>query len=159
MGGEQEGCGISHIAEVLFLESQAVWELQFSSSGRQQVPFLLCDLVCELFLSLTMIILKGNPSVHTMMQKIFHTDIIKPELYLLGFMDQNIRKLIWESNIAYGNCGKLLYPNSWRNNEKPAMEDWFIKLIELAEMVKLTNLEKKMTKIVLKDWNLGQTFC
>lgn len=84
------------------------------------------------------------------MQKIFHTDIIKPELYLLGFMDQNIRKLIWESKIAYGNCSKLLYANSWRNNEKPAMEDWFTKLIELAEMVKLTNLEKKNDKDLFK---------
>lgn len=61
MRGEQRGCGISHIAELHYPKSQAIWELQFSSSRRQQVPFLLRGLICELFLFLKQDNIKRQP--------------------------------------------------------------------------------------------------
>lgn len=85
--------------------------------------------------------------------------MIKPEIFLLGFIDKKLEKKYGKLKLNTLTVAILLFAKkNCKNDEMHNMEEWIIKLIELAEMAKLPSLVKEKNNTVLKDWNPYMNF-
>lgn len=88
------------------------------------------------------------------MVKILKVNIPKdPEMFLLGLnmerMRASDRTLIWYMITA----ARLLYAQNWKLQRIPEVEEWIFKLIQMAEMDKLTKKWKDMDEtLFLQEW-------
>lgn len=90
---------------------------------------------------------KKRVQIHTI-QKILQINMaMKPELFLLGFMNSEIEKKYRKLILYIITAARLLYAEKQKNNEVPSLKDWIIKLMALVEMARLTNLVREK-----KDW-------
>lgn len=60
--------------------------------------------------------------------------------------------------VLYMITTSLSYAQRWENTEIPIMEEWTMKIVELAEMVKVTCLIKEGTTIFIKTGNISGIF-
>ena len=79
---------------------------------------------------------------------------MKPEAFLLGIMDKQLNEkgetLFWYMTTA----ARLLYAQNWKNETIPMMEEWMLKILELAEMAKLTAIIREIsTNMFRLEWN------
>lgn len=80
--------------------------------------------------------------IHTMMQKLFRINItVKPELFILHFMDVELEKKKGKL-LHMETVGSFLFTQRWKNNEICTVKGWIIKFMELAKMVKLTSFSR-----------------
>ena len=70
---------------------------------------------------------------------------MKPEQFILGLMDQQLEKQHGTLFLYMITAAKLIYAQRWKDAQIPSMEDWMIKLMELAQMAKLTALIRENT--------------
>uniref|UniRef100_A0A8D0C1K1 Uncharacterized protein n=1 Tax=Salvator merianae TaxID=96440 RepID=A0A8D0C1K1_SALMN len=79
------------------------------------------------------------------MQKILKTNIpFKPELFLLGIIENKVEGV----NVLLQNmvtAARIVYAQKWNGDKIPTVGDWLVKIMELAEMDKLTNLLRNKT--------------
>uniref|UniRef100_A0A8D0KLK4 Reverse transcriptase domain-containing protein n=1 Tax=Salvator merianae TaxID=96440 RepID=A0A8D0KLK4_SALMN len=78
--------------------------------------------------------------IHIAMQKILKTNIpFRLELFLLGIVENNVEGV----NVLLQNmitAARIVYAQKWKGEILPTVDDWLVKMMELAKMDKLTNL-------------------
>lgn len=67
----------------------------------------------------------------------------------------------WRIGFKYGNDSQVIIPHvqRWKKTEIATMEEWAVKMVELAEMAKLTCLIWEETTTFLKRLEPLWTFC
>ena len=71
----------------------------------------------------------------------------------MGLMDQQLEKSYGSLFLYMITAVRVLYAQRWKDSIIPTMEEWMVKLMELAEMAKLTALirEKTLTNF-MANW-------
>ena len=82
--------------------------------------------------------------IHSIVQKILKTTIeLKPGTFLLGLMDKNVKDKGGSLFSYMITAARLLYAQKWKNETIPMVNEWITKVMELAEMAKLTTIIKE----------------
>lgn len=95
----------------------------------------------------------------TLMKRILKINVyLKSELFVLESMDKKLEKNPWNINSVYSNlttdyCGEITHAKRWKDSALLTVEEWLVKLTELAEIDKLTSLirEKAISAISIGD--------
>lgn len=81
--------------------------------------------------------------IHKCTCKILDKEIkIKPELYLLGKIEDNINKKQKVLFQYVSTAARIKYAQYWKQENIPTKEEWIIKIMDLMQTDKLTNLIK-----------------
>jgi len=67
---------------------------------------------------------------------------MKPELYLLGKIEDNINKKQKVLFQYVSTAARIKYAQYWKQENIPTKEEWIIKIMDLMQTDKLTNLIK-----------------
>lgn len=92
--------------------------------------------------------------IHIAIWNILKMDIqLRPEIFLLGMMDIPLEKAYGTLLLYMTTATRLLLAQHWKNQALPTVEEWLVKLSELAGMAKLMAIIKEKTLIKFKkDW-------
>jgi len=92
--------------------------------------------------------------IHSLMQSILQTRIpFKPEVFLLGILEEQMEKSSRRIMQYMVTAARLIYAQNWKTQKIPTIQDWLIKLMDMAESDKLTCLLKENSNLYfLREW-------
>lgn len=91
--------------------------------------------------------------IYNELKRIFKLNFPKnPETFLLGIEYNVLPKNFWSLFMYLTTAARLVYAQQWKNVNVPNKDDWLNKVLELAEMAKLTALIRDQYEIFKKDW-------
>lgn len=81
--------------------------------------------------------------IHKTIQKILNVNIMKKtEFYLLGLMEEDLQKKHGKLLLNMITAARIIFAQQWKEEYLPMIEEWIIKVIDLAQMAKLTEMMK-----------------
>lgn len=79
----------------------------------------------------------------------------QPEIFLLGMVDVELERLCGKLIFNLLTCARIVFAKSWKCKQIPSIEQWLIKLLEVAEMDKMTSwMKDKDEEQTKKDWEI-----
>uniref|UniRef100_A0A670HWB0 Reverse transcriptase domain-containing protein n=1 Tax=Podarcis muralis TaxID=64176 RepID=A0A670HWB0_PODMU len=92
--------------------------------------------------------------IYNEMKKILrYTFVKRPEAFLLGIVGKDIRRKDHKFFQYAVTAARMVLAQRWKQEEIPKVEEWRVKLIEYAELDKLTGkIRYKKDQKFIKDW-------